>query len=58
MREKPRLSAQLVGLPTLFIVTLAGILAYTFLAINKQKDDAVVIDLAGRERNTHPKRFE
>ncbi|NKB80720.1 MAG: hypothetical protein GKS05_02245 [Nitrospirales bacterium] len=50
MSEKPRLSAQLVGLLTLFIITLAGILAYTFLAINKQKDDAVVIDLAGRER--------
>ena len=48
--KQPSLVAQLVGLPTLFIVTLAGILAYTFLVINKQKDDAVVIDLAGQER--------
>ncbi|MDA0740240.1 MAG: ATP-binding protein [Nitrospirae bacterium] len=50
MTKQPSLVAQLVGLPTLFIVTLAGILAYTFLVINKQKDDAVVIDLAGQER--------
>jgi PAS domain S-box-containing protein len=50
MTKQPSLVAQLVGLPTLFIVTLAGILAYTFLAINKQKNDAVVIDLAGQER--------
>ena len=50
MTKQPSLAAQLVGLPTLFIVTLAGILAYTFLVINKQKDDAVVIDLAGQER--------
>jgi len=48
--KRPSLVAQLVGLPTLFIVTLAGILAYTFLVINNQKDDAVVIDLAGQER--------
>lgn len=50
MTKRPSLVAQLVGLPTLFIVTLAGILAYTFLVLNKQKDDAVVIDLAGQER--------
>jgi len=50
LTKRPSLVAQLVGLPTLFIVTLAGILAYTFLVINKQKNDAVVIDLAGQER--------
>ncbi|MDT7042973.1 PAS domain-containing sensor histidine kinase [Candidatus Nitronereus thalassa] len=48
--KQPSLVAQLVGLPTLFILTLSGILVYTFLVINKQKNDAIIIDLAGQER--------
>jgi len=50
MGKKPSLATQLVGLPTLFIFTLTGILSYTFFALNKQKNDAVVIDLAGQGR--------
>jgi len=46
----PPIATQLVSLPTLFIITLAGILTYTFLGIKNQKDDAVIIDLAGQER--------
>lgn len=50
MMPRPNLATQLVSLPTLFIVTLAGILTYTFFVIKNQKDDAVVIDFAGRAR--------
>ena len=46
----PSIATHLVSLPTLFIITLAGILTYTFLGIKSQKDDAVIIDLAGQER--------
>ena len=55
--KRPSVVAQLVGLPTLFVVTLAGILAYTFFAINKQKDDTLVIDLAGQGRTLIQKDF-
>ncbi len=35
---------------SLYIVTMVGILAYTIFTFQSQKSDAVVIDLAGRQR--------
>lgn len=44
------LVAQLVSVPTLFIITLVGILVYTMTALQGQKSDAAVVELAGRQR--------
>lgn len=41
---------QLVILTTVFIVTLVGILTYTIITIQDQSLDAVVVDIAGRQR--------
>lgn len=43
------------GIITLYIVTMIGILAYTIFTFQSQRSDAVVIDLAGRQRMLNTK---
>ena len=41
---------KLAILTTLFIVTIVGILCYTIVTLHEQKSDALVVDMAGRQR--------
>lgn len=42
--------AGFAGIITLYILTMVGMLAYTFFTFQSQRSDAVLIDLAGRQR--------
>lgn len=44
---------KLAGILSLFIATIAGIFVFTFLIFESKKTEAVVIDLAGRQRMLH-----
>lgn len=44
------IGGKLIGIAALFILAIAIILIYTLAAIHDQKQDALVIDLAGRQR--------
>lgn len=35
---------------TLYVITMAGMLAFTYITFQSQRSDAVIIDLAGRQR--------
>jgi len=42
--------AGFAGIIALYLITMFGILAYTIFTFQSQRSDAVVIDLAGRQR--------
>lgn len=45
-----RVGAKLILIPTLFILAIAGTLAYTVFSLQDQQQDAQVIELVGRQR--------
>ena len=47
--------AGFAGIIVLYVLTLVGILAYTVFTFQSQRSDAVVIDLAGRQRMLNTK---
>ncbi len=53
-----RVRRQVALIAALFILAIAGILAHTIMLIHGQKSDAVVIDLAGRQRMLHEKHMK
>ena len=52
-KPSPRVQARLAGIILLFVITIIGMLVHTFLTFHSQKSDALVIDLAGRQRMLH-----
>ena len=47
--------AGFAGIISLYLLTMFGILAYTIFTFQSQRSDAVVIDLAGRQRMLNTK---
>ena len=50
LRGRLGLGSGFGGIIALYIITIVGILTYTFFMFQSQRSDAIVIDLAGRQR--------
>ena len=50
LSERSTVVQKLAILAFLFIFTLVGILLYTIMTLHEQRFDAIVVDLAGRQR--------
>ena len=57
-RGRQALGRDLIIILTLFLLTIFGILLQTFFTFQSQKTDAIVIDLAGRQRMLHTKHMK
>jgi len=53
LKRHEGLLASFAGIIALYVVTMVGMVVYTFMTFQSQRSDAVVIDLAGRQRMLH-----
>lgn len=51
-------SRQLIWITALFILTIVGIILFTIFTLQNQKQDALVVDLAGRQRMLHQRHMK
>ncbi len=57
-RGRQALGRDLIIILTLFLLTIFGILLQTFFTFQSHKTDAIIIDLAGRQRMLHTKHMK